>query len=222
MSLRKCKCKTFAQRKKLLSGKSYVATKKAPAIGTTKGESIIGPTKGESIIGPTEEGGFCSAGMILYFVDPHGKISFLMLAEERKGEEKLNFPAGGRESIMNVRTGEILPETSEQTARNECIEELGKLVGPNSALIEEIKGKKLTKAHWDAKSKCVLYSVRVNYDLRRLQMLDNPDISEATRFVILGKGDLAKSKGHKIHPFTLAMITSIKKLCGGNFTAFLT
>jgi 8-oxo-dGTP pyrophosphatase MutT (NUDIX family) len=190
-SLRKCKrCNEFNKRKNELSPTSYI----------------------KSSLDPTEEAGFCAGGIIPYCIDSNDCKHFLLLREKRGKKYALNFAAGGRESTIELdNSSQLVPETSEETAKAEFIEEVGKLIGNESEFIKEVYHAKLTKVYWDSTSKCAIFPVKVNFDLLGLTMQDNPDLSEANNFVIVTNETLSL---HAQHRFIKSIFKSIRELCG--------
>ena len=111
--------------------------------------------------------GFCSAGIIPWFVDSLGAIHLLGLYETRDSTIKINFVGGGREGNMSRLKQSVRMETPTQTALGEFSEEMGQMVESPELLnsIRECLIRKLRlnkyKTMWISSSKMVYYLVQV-------------------------------------------------------------
>ncbi len=114
--------------------------------------------------------GFCSAGIIPWFIDNKGKINLLGLYETRESSIKINFIGGGREGNISNHKKLVKMETPKQTAINEFIEEMGQMISLQSLnpvkeyLIRMLHNNKY-KVMWIGKSKMVYYLVHMPQSL---------------------------------------------------------
>jgi hypothetical protein len=110
---------------------------------------------------PNDEEGFCASGIIPFVKNSDGLVHILMLKENRKGINGLNFIAGKRECVR--KNGIIIPETSFETALHEFEEELGDILESNclANIIDEIKKSQPITCFWSSSSKMALYSIEI-------------------------------------------------------------
>jgi len=79
----------------------------------------------QNILEPNDALGYCAGGIIIC-----SKNKFLMLNEIRKGENKLNFIGGGRETVIDIKNRKYM-EKPHQTIINELTEELNEIYSDN-------------------------------------------------------------------------------------------
>ena len=131
-----------------------------------------------------DETGFCSAGILPYFVDTDGTIFVLFLLQSRFGKIALNF-AGGKRDSQKYNETLVIPETSIQTAKYEFIEEIGELIdNEDNELLEEVLNSRLDKVFWTGKNKMAIYFLEVKYNLCHLKRRIN-QYSEAINYHIM-------------------------------------
>jgi hypothetical protein len=100
--------------------------------------------------------GFCSSGIILYYIDG-SKIKIFMI-----NEIKFNFPGGKREWYYDKQKNEYDMERYDQTALREFIEEVSKIYSIDSLnlIIEYIK-KSFDFQIWIANNKMVYNIIKI-------------------------------------------------------------
>ena len=114
-----------------------------------------------------ESNGFCSSGIIPWFLDSSGQINMLGLYETRDSTIKINFIGGGREGNVSRISKLVQMEKPKQTALCEFSEEMGQMVESHELLnqIREYLVRKLRlnkfQVMWVGKSKMVYYLVQV-------------------------------------------------------------
>ena len=150
---------------------------------------------------PNDELGFCASGVIP-FTRKDDEIYILLLIEKRNGKSGLNFIAGGRECICemynighannnNHKNNNSRPESSYETALNECEEELGEILLKQSLnlIMHDIKENKPHSVFWSGKSKIALYTIEVDDWLLEADSLvfnkNKSEQSEADGFIWL-------------------------------------
>lgn len=133
--------------------------------GITKNDYYLCNT---TTINPNDEFGFCAAGIIPYAI-VDSNIYIMLLIETRNQITGLNFIAGGREVVELTENNKIVirPESSYETALNECREELGEILitESHSKIMNELETKTPTTVLWLRHSKMVLYTIQVNNSL---------------------------------------------------------
>lgn len=111
---------------------------------------------------PNDALGYCAGGIIIC-----SKNKFLMLNEIRKGENKLNFIGGGRETVVDIKNRKYM-EKPHQTIINELTEELNEIYYDNDNNIKRFREyiirqiyRKFYDVIWISESKMVYYVVNV-------------------------------------------------------------
>lgn len=197
-SIRECKCGVFNKYKQKINRYFYISNS----------------------LRPEDEQGFCSSGIIPYFIDRDGTVFILLLEQFRKNSLGLNFAGGRRESYPD-NDGILKPETSVQTAKCEFIEEVGCLISNNDVqLLNEIQQSNLNKVLWTGKNKMALFFVKVRFNLTTLQHNQNiPKNSEAQNFYVMPVDEMFKFP-NIYHGWAFEILKNLKYCFNGDLTDF--
>lgn len=197
-SIRECKCGIFNKYKQKINKNFYISDS----------------------LRTEDEQGFCSAGIIPYFLDNDGTVFILLLQQFRRNKLGLNFAGGKRESYPD-NNGILNLETSIQTAKCEFIEEVSCLINDrDTQLLNEIQESNLNKVFWTGKNKMALFFVKIKFDLNILQHNQNiPKNSEAQDFYIMPVDEMFKFP-HIYHEWAFEILKNLKYCYNGDFTDF--
>jgi hypothetical protein len=197
-SIRECKCGTFNKYKQKINRNFYISDS----------------------LRPEDEQGFCSAGIIPYFLDRDGTVFILLLEQFRTTNLGLNFAGGRRESYPD-NNGILNPETSVQTAKCEFIEEVSCLINDKDIqLLNEIQESNLTKVLWTGKNKMALFFLKVKFNLTTLQHNQNiPKNSEAQNFYVMPIDEMFKFP-NIYHGWAFEILKNLKYCFNGDLIDF--
>lgn len=168
-----------------------------------------------------DESGFCSAGILPYFIDTDGTIFVLFLMQKRHNKDALNFAGGKRDSQLFSTLDEnhsphtiIVPETSIQTAKREFIEEVGELIHPDDrSLLDEVNCAKLDKVFWTGKNKMAIYLLEVKFNLCELKKHVDPEkTSEAIDLYVMPIQEMLIYK-EIYHKWVFDILENMKTQC---------